>query len=279
MGQLVVSWQPLRERRRNRKCALQANKEKNKCATNVAESCLYKGKLHTRIAYIPTLWSSVWSLNPERFFMGYSLSCAPRLGRCPPWSTPVPTPPCPTRRRNPKGCGRCRGQRGFRQRRSVWGRRCGGATWTPRWWCWGKPGRGESRAGAAQPARAGPPARPRPAACHWYAAIAARWAHSWNPSWGNKWGKNRSAAASMYRQTWLVTVFVLTRRCAAPTAAPAAGWPGKAQTSGGSSHRHSSRSRGSDGRNAGHSADTSGSALISLAAAWNEDHCIQRKHE
>lgn len=60
---------------------------------------------------------------------------------------------------------------------------------------------------------------------------------------------------------------VLTRQCAAPTAAPAAGQSGKAQTSGGSSHRHSSQSRGSDGRNAGHSADTSGSALISLAAA------------
>lgn len=64
---------------------------------------------------------------------------------------------------------------------------------------------------------------------------------------------------------------VLTRQCAAPTAAPAAGQPDKAQTSGGSSRQHSFQSRGSDGRNAGHSADTSGSALISLAAAWNKD--------
>lgn len=71
---------------------------------------------------------------------------------------------------------------------------------------------------------------------------------------------------------------VLTRQCAAPTAAPPAGRSGKAQTSGGSSHRHSSQSRGSDGRNAGHSADTSGSALISLAAAWNKDHRLYRKH-
>lgn len=64
---------------------------------------------------------------------------------------------------------------------------------------------------------------------------------------------------------------VLTRRCAAPTAAPAVGQSGKGQTSGGSSHRRSSRSRDSDGHNAGRSADTFGSALISLAAAWNKD--------
>lgn len=67
---------------------------------------------------------------------------------------------------------------------------------------------------------------------------------------------------------------VLTRLCAAPTAAPAAGLLGTAQTSGGSSHQHSSQSRGSDGHNVGHSADTSGSALISLAATWNKGHCI-----
>lgn len=74
-------------------------------------------------------------------------------------------------------------------------------------------------------------------------------------------------------------IVVLTRQCAAPTAVPAAGQPSTAQTSGGSSHQHSSQSRGNDGRNAGHSADTSGNAWISLAAAWNKDHCIQRKHK
>lgn len=79
-----------------------------------------------------------------------------------------------------------------------------------------------------------------------------------------------AAAAFTCQHRGLVTV--LTRQCAAPTAAPAAGRPGKAQTSGGSSRQRSSRSRGSGGRTAGHSADTSGSALISLAAAWNKCH-------
>lgn len=60
---------------------------------------------------------------------------------------------------------------------------------------------------------------------------------------------------------------LLTRQCAGPIEALAAGRPGKTQTSGGSSHQRSSQSRDSDGHNAGRSADTSGSALISLAAA------------
>lgn len=68
---------------------------------------------------------------------------------------------------------------------------------------------------------------------------------------------------------------VLTRLCPAPTAVPAAVRPDKPQTSGGSSHQRSSQSRDSDGRSAGHSADTSDSAWISLAAAWNKGHYIQ----
>lgn len=53
---------------------------------------------------------------------------------------------------------------------------------------------------------------------------------------------------------------VLTRLYPAPTAVPAAVQPGKAQTSGGSSHQHSSQSRDNDGRSAGHSADMSDNA-------------------
>lgn len=84
-------------------------------------------------------------------------------------------------------------------------------------------------------------------------------------------GEQQAVRAVQLQQWSAVTVgVILTRRCAAPKAAPTAGRPGKAQTSGGSSHQHSSQSRGSDGRNAGHSADMSGSALISLAAAWKK---------
>lgn len=61
-----------------------------------------------------------------------------------------------------------------------------------------------------------------------------------------------------------------TARCAGPTAGPAAGPAGRPQTSGGSSPRRSSRSRGSGGRSAGCSVYTSGSAWLSLAAARDE---------
>lgn len=112
----------------------------------------------------------------------------PTPGRCPPWSRPAPTPLCPRRRRNPTGCKKCHGQTGSRLHRSVWGRRCGGATWTPRWWCWETPGRGESPAAATRRATVVPAAPSQPAGHHCRASTAARWARSRNPSCKNKPG-------------------------------------------------------------------------------------------
>lgn len=107
----------------------------------------------------------------------------PKPDRCPPWSTHAPTPLCPKCRRNPKGFGMSRGQRGSHLHRSVWGRRCGGATWTPTWLCWEKPGIDGSRAATVRWARAALAAWSRPSGLRLYAATGARWVRRWNPSW------------------------------------------------------------------------------------------------
>lgn len=99
-----------------------------------------------------------------------------RWGR-PRGSTPSPTPRSPTRRRIPRDYAVCLGRRGSHRRHSAWGRRCGGVTWTPRWLCWGKPGKGVNPAKAARSRRELPPGWLPQAGRRLCAATAARWRH------------------------------------------------------------------------------------------------------